>query len=150
MLCNDRASLDLRETAKSALPDVPFCAFPERVHALLWRARRWRRRESTPRNSFATTPRDLAVLADNSAELFEHDESADFVTPPPRYDRVLGMATPNAAKNSIDRMMQAELENELRQAEDEFARGDFIELTIEELDRAIAAGVWPWPDGSSK
>jgi len=60
------------------------------------------------------------------------------------------MATPNAAENSSDRVMQAELENELRQAEDEFARGDFIELTIEELDRAIAAGVWPWPDGSSK
>jgi len=60
------------------------------------------------------------------------------------------MATPNAAEDSIDRVMQAELENELGQAEDEFARGDFIELTIEELDRAIAAGVWPWPDGSSK
>jgi len=60
------------------------------------------------------------------------------------------MATPEAAENKPDRVMQAELERELRQAEDDFARGDFIELTIEELDRAIAAGVWPWPEDSSK
>ena len=48
----------------------------------------------------------------------------------------------------VARAMQAELEHELRQAEGDFSRGDFIELTIEELDRAMAAGVWPWPDGS--
>lgn len=59
------------------------------------------------------------------------------------------MASPNPAE-STNRASQAELEDELRQAQEEFARGDFIELTIEELDRAIAAGVWPWPDGSSK
>ena len=60
------------------------------------------------------------------------------------------MATPDAAENNVDRAVQADLEHELRQAEDDFARGDFIELTIEDLDRAIAAGVWPWPDESSK
>ena len=59
------------------------------------------------------------------------------------------MATPNAAER-MERTAQAELENELRQAEEEFARGDFIELTVEELDRAIASGVWPWPDASSE
>jgi hypothetical protein len=59
------------------------------------------------------------------------------------------MATPNAAK-SLDATGQAALEEELRQAEEDFARGDFLELTSEELDRCIAAGEWPWPDGSSE
>jgi hypothetical protein len=46
-------------------------------------------------------------------------------------------------------MLQAELEEELRQAEEDFARGDFVELTVEELDRCIAAGEWPWQRASS-
>jgi hypothetical protein len=61
------------------------------------------------------------------------------------------MTTPNAAAKGIDaRTGQAELEEELRQAEADFARGDFIELRLEELDRCIAAGEWPWPDESSE
>lgn len=46
--------------------------------------------------------------------------------------------------------MQAELEEELRRAEQDFTRGDFIELTVEDLDRSIAAGEWPWPTESSE
>jgi len=38
------------------------------------------------------------------------------------------MATPNAAK-SPEVTMPAELEAELRSAEQDFARGDFVELT---------------------
>jgi low affinity Fe/Cu permease len=60
------------------------------------------------------------------------------------------MATPTAIVKTSQAAMQAELDEELRQAEEDFARGDFIELTIEQLDRCIAAGVWPWPDGSSE
>jgi hypothetical protein len=60
------------------------------------------------------------------------------------------MATPNAAATSPEMTMQAELEEELRQAEEDFARGDFIELTVEELDRCIAEGRWPWPGVSSE
>jgi len=60
------------------------------------------------------------------------------------------MATPTAAVKISQAAMQAELEEELRHAEENFARGDFIELTIEQLDRCIAAGEWPWPDESSE
>jgi hypothetical protein len=59
------------------------------------------------------------------------------------------MATPGAAARSLEETTQAELEIELRQAEDDFERGDYIELTVEELDECIAAGKWPWPDESS-
>jgi hypothetical protein len=41
------------------------------------------------------------------------------------------------------------LERELRQAEEDFARGDYIELTPEQLERCIATGESPWPDESS-
>jgi hypothetical protein len=47
-----------------------------------------------------------------------------------------------------ERVAQTELQEELRQAEEDFARGDFIELTLEQLDRSIAAGEWPWPEES--
>jgi hypothetical protein len=60
------------------------------------------------------------------------------------------MANPNVATAAQALNAQAELEEELRQAERDFANGDFIELTIEELDRCIAAGKWPWPDESSR
>jgi|HubBroStandDraft_1064217.scaffolds.fasta_scaffold01285_11 hypothetical protein len=59
------------------------------------------------------------------------------------------MSTPTAAVNGSQMATQADLEEELRQAEQDFARGDFIELTIEQLDRCVAAGEWPWPDESS-
>jgi hypothetical protein len=58
------------------------------------------------------------------------------------------MTTPNAAKDSTATIPQAELAAELRQAESDFARGDFVEVTVEQLDRCIAAGEWPWPHES--
>ena len=39
------------------------------------------------------------------------------------------------------------LEAELRRAAEELARGDFIELGTEQLERAAATGESPWPDG---
>ena len=60
------------------------------------------------------------------------------------------MATPDTAAKHPPPTAQAELEMELRQAEDDFARGDFVELTVEELDRCIAAGKWPWANESSE
>ncbi len=59
------------------------------------------------------------------------------------------MATTTAAAETAHTASQAELEEELRQAEEDFARGDFIELTVEELDACIAAGAWPWQRESS-
>ncbi len=59
------------------------------------------------------------------------------------------MATPTAAVKSSQATLQAELEEELRQAEADFANGDYIELTVEELDRCIAGGEWPWQRASS-
>jgi hypothetical protein len=50
--------------------------------------------------------------------------------------------TPKAAEKSSQATLRAELEEELRQADEHFARGDFIELTVEELDQCIAGG-WP-------
>jgi len=41
-----------------------------------------------------------------------------------------------------------DLANELRQADEDFERGDYIELTVEQLDRCIATGESPWPDES--
>lgn len=43
---------------------------------------------------------------------------------------------------------QAELEEELHRAEQDFARGDFIEITDEELEQCIEAGEWQW-DGEA-
>jgi hypothetical protein len=41
------------------------------------------------------------------------------------------------------------LEDEVRQAERDFAQGDFIEVTIAQLDQCLAAGEWPWATASS-
>ena len=60
------------------------------------------------------------------------------------------MATPTAAAKSAQMATHAQLEEELRQAEQDFARGDFIELTVEQLDACIAAGEWPWQRESSE
>jgi hypothetical protein len=38
-----------------------------------------------------------------------------------------------------------ELEEEVRQGHDDFARGDYIELTAEQLARCIETGQSPWP-----
>ena len=59
------------------------------------------------------------------------------------------MATPNAAK-SLEMTQQVELEEELRTAEQDFARGEFVEFSVQELDRCIEAGEWPWASESSE
>jgi len=41
-----------------------------------------------------------------------------------------------------------DLAAELRQADEDFERGDFIELTSAQLERCIATGESPWPDES--
>jgi hypothetical protein len=60
------------------------------------------------------------------------------------------MAIPNAGSKGLELTPQTDLEDELRSAEQDFARGDFIELTVEDLDQSIAAGQWPWPIESSE
>ena len=42
----------------------------------------------------------------------------------------------------------AALERELLQAMQDFERGDFIELTAEQLEHCAATGESPWPDES--
>jgi len=39
---------------------------------------------------------------------------------------------------------------ELSRAEHDLTQGAFIELTVEDLDRCIVAGEWPWASGSSE
>lgn len=57
------------------------------------------------------------------------------------------MTTSNAAANGFETMdAQAEFEDELRQAEADFACGDFVDVTLDEIDRCIAAAEWPWSD----
>jgi hypothetical protein len=41
-----------------------------------------------------------------------------------------------------------DLEQELRRAAEDFERGDYIELTPEQLERCVASGESPWPDES--
>jgi hypothetical protein len=59
------------------------------------------------------------------------------------------MATSTAATKSFDAASQAALAEELRQAEEDFANGDFVEVTIEELDCCVVAGEWPWQHEAS-
>ena len=42
-----------------------------------------------------------------------------------------------------------ELEAELVAAMEEIDRGEYIELTREQLDRAAETGEWPWPEDES-
>ena len=72
-----------------------------------------------------------------------------FVTDTHGRERVPPMATLTAATKSLGVTAQGALAEELRQAEEDFANGDFIEVTIEELDRCIVAGEWPWQDEPS-
>jgi hypothetical protein len=48
------------------------------------------------------------------------------------------------------RVVQADpdLERELLQAMDDFERGNYIELTVEQLQHCAATGESPWPDES--
>lgn len=49
---------------------------------------------------------------------------------------------------STGRQTPSDLEAELRAALADFERGDYIELTPEQLERCIATGESPWPDES--
>jgi hypothetical protein len=67
------------------------------------------------------------------------------------------MATPNESlvltRAHAAKALEAtdnSLEEELRRAEQDFASGDFIEITVDALDRHMAAGEWPWPSESSE
>jgi hypothetical protein len=44
--------------------------------------------------------------------------------------------------------LSPELEDELRRAVEDIERGDYVDLSDEELDRWADAGVVPWPDAS--
>lgn len=57
------------------------------------------------------------------------------------------MATHAAARGSA--ASDSELEAELRQAEQDFSSGDYVVVTVEEVDDAVAAGEWPWPHAFS-
>jgi hypothetical protein len=52
-----------------------------------------------------------------------------------------GISSPPSAVSS-------DLEDELRSATEDFERGDYIELSGEQLEHCIANGESPWPDES--
>ena len=56
----------------------------------------------------------------------------------------------SAPASSVTRQVPPalELKEEVLRAEADFARGDFIELSREELDHCIKTGESPWPDES--
>jgi hypothetical protein len=60
------------------------------------------------------------------------------------------MSSPIAASNGLELTRQADLQEELRRAEQDFARGDFVELTVAALDDSVAMGEWPWATESSE
>ena len=55
-----------------------------------------------------------------------------------------------AAASTPRRVFQAppDLEEELLRAMADFERGDYIELTVEQLEHCAATGESPWPDES--
>lgn len=56
-------------------------------------------------------------------------------------------ATPASPTRRVGQADPA-LERELLQAMQDFERGDFIELTVEQLEHCAATGESPWPDES--
>jgi hypothetical protein len=58
-------------------------------------------------------------------------------------------AAPKAVSGGIDVKLSPELETEIVEAMAEIDRGDYLELTSEQLDHAAATGEWPWPDDES-
>jgi hypothetical protein len=56
------------------------------------------------------------------------------------------MTTPNAVKSRPASTQQAQRQDELRQAEADFERGTFVDLTMEEIDRCLAVAGWPRQD----
>jgi hypothetical protein len=60
-------------------------------------------------------------------------------------------ATPSAVTARAPRQVtwaNPDLENEVREALADFERGDYIELTVEELEQFAEIGESPWPDAS--
>jgi len=82
-------------------------------------------------------------------------DRAAFVTDPAHDGIVLNMPTPNEPHSELTSSpplgrarLSPELERELRRAAEEIERGEYVELSPEDLDRWADAGVAPWPDGS--
>ncbi len=69
-----------------------------------------------------------------------------------------GMATPNSPESvpvsqDVDSHAAADesdLLAEILAAEADFERGDYIELTVEQLEHCAATGESPWPDDESR
>lgn len=59
------------------------------------------------------------------------------------------LARPHAAQR-LEITTHVELETELRSAEQDFAQGDFVELTVQELDGCVKANEWPWATTRSR
>jgi hypothetical protein len=56
---------------------------------------------------------------------------------------------PSAAAIRVPRRVtwaDPDLEQELAQAMEDFERGDYIELTVEQLENCAATGESPWPE----
>ena len=84
--------------------------------------------------------------------------ATDFVTPPPTVDIVTDMAAKASAStatctctSTVGREVIAspELAAELIEAMAQIDRGEYIELTPEQLDHAVATGEWPWDEDES-
>ncbi len=61
------------------------------------------------------------------------------------------LPSPDAVPAVVARRVVAadvDLERELLQAEQDFDSGDYIELTVEQLEHCAATGESPWPDES--
>jgi hypothetical protein len=58
-------------------------------------------------------------------------------------------APADAPSETREVRVSPELEAELLEAMAEIDRGEYIELTFEQLDHAAATGEWPWPDDES-
>ena len=86
--------------------------------------------------------------------------AAVFVTTPPGSGMFGPMARPSESQadpsvgavppSTPRQIVQADpdLERELLRAMEEFERGDYIELTVEQLEHCAATGKSPWPDES--
>jgi hypothetical protein len=61
--------------------------------------------------------------------------------------RAQGPAAPASAPKLVCRVPR-ELEDELRRAAEDFGRGDYIEVTVERLNRCVTTGESPWTDES--
>jgi len=82
----------------------------------------------------------LGCFCDSQAEKW-HSPVVANPSNPGTESAARGISSPPSAISS-------DLEDELRSAADDFERGDYIELSAEQLERCIATGESPWPDES--